>query len=273
MKPRIGPRHWIGLPAIIFLAAGTLLTFIDFITQGWLKRKKWTSKLYYPFYWVFRYLTLSFLYRPMVYNFLDPRFGKRLSRWVVPLYLALTVLAGTGFSTSNYLDLEMPSNSFTASKANYQDELDEDHPFVELASLDSKIITEPFLHVFVVFGSLVEDDVFYFNEDLKPEEDRRGIFSLFSEGTLGYGKRSRGLKEYLETLEEMYTLSVDSLDFKPEFVYSVNKKNQLGYETFLDLGAVDKGKHTLRVRRKDHRRDSVYLRNIISIPFWYYPEK
>ena len=53
-----------------------VLTFIDFVTQGWLKRKRWTTRFYYPFYWVFKYLTLSFLYRPMVYNFLDTRFGK-----------------------------------------------------------------------------------------------------------------------------------------------------------------------------------------------------
>ena len=67
-------RYWILVPAIIFLGFGTFLTFIDFATQGWLKRKKWITRFYYPFYWVFKYLTLSFLYRPMVYNFLDTKF-------------------------------------------------------------------------------------------------------------------------------------------------------------------------------------------------------
>ncbi len=265
-------KYWIAIPTTIFLGLGMFLTFIDFVTQGWLKRKKWTTWFYYPFYWVFKFLTLSFLYRPMVYNFLDTKFGKRLSWFVVPLYLGITILAGTGFSTSNYLESDMNSNSFTANKANYVDELDDEHPFVDRAALDSKIATDPYLHVFVVFGSSVEDDVFQFNEDLKPEEDKRGIYSLFSEGTVPFWQRNDRMKDYMETLEDMYTLSIDSVDFKPKFVFSTNNRKQLGYETFLDLSEIPKGKHYLDVKRKDMRSDTTYTRRIIRIPFWYYPE-
>jgi hypothetical protein len=266
------PRTWVAPPLIIFLAIGLLLTFIDFVTQGWLKRKKWTTKIYYPFYWVFKYLTLSVLYRPMVYNFLDTRFGKRLIWIVIPLYLGLTFLTGTGFSTSNYLDREMNTNSYTAGKGNYTDMIDEEVSFVDRASIPSKVITDRFLNVFVVYGSSVEDDVFYFNEDLKPEEDRRGIYSAASDGTLGWNDKRKGMKKYLETLEEMYTLSIDSLDFKPTFVFAQNSQKQMGYETFLDLEGIPKGKHVLSVSRKDHSQDSVYLRTIISIPFWLFPK-
>ncbi len=80
---------WVGIPLFVFLGIGILLTFIDFVTQGWLKRKKWTTRIYYPFYWVFKYLTLSFLYRPMIYNFLDIKFGRRLSFLIVPIYIAI----------------------------------------------------------------------------------------------------------------------------------------------------------------------------------------
>ena len=264
---------WVVTPLIIFLSVGMVLTFIDFVTQGWLKRKKWTTIVYYPFYWVFKFLTLSFLYRPMVYNFLDTKFGKRLSWLVVPIYLGLTILAGTGFSTSNYLRKEFNTNEYSAGKANYVDELDEDIYFVDRASIPSKVITDPFLNVFVVYGSTVEDDVFYFNKELEPEEDRRGIFSVFSEGHLGWQQLSEGTRDYLSTLEDMYTLSVDSLAFKPEFVFALNRRNQIGFETFLDLEQVASGRHTLHVRRKDHRRDSVYTRTVIRIPFWYFPDR
>ncbi|MBC2840808.1 hypothetical protein [Robiginitalea sp. SC105] len=263
---------WVIIPTIVFLCIGMLLTFVDFVTQGWLKRKKWTSLIYFPFYWVFKFLTLSFLYRPMVYNFLDTRFGKRLNWFVVPLYLGLTILAGTGFSTSNYLSEEMTANSYTANETNYVDAMDDPRQFADRASIPSKVITEPFLNVFVVYGSSVEDDVFYFNEELKPEEDRRGIYSIFSEGRTSWRQLSNGTQSYLQTLEEMYTLSVDSLDFKPDFVFAQNKQRQLGYETFLDMTGVPRGKHILNVRRKDHEQDSVYLRTVIRIPFWYYPD-
>lgn len=263
-------RHWIAIPTIIFLAIGMVLTFIDFVTQGGLKRKKWTTWFYYPFYWVFKYLTLSILYRPMVYNFLDTKFGKRLSWIVVPLYLCITILAGTGFSTSNYLDREMFATSFMAKNANYLDALDDETAFVDRASIPSRIISEPFLNVFVVYGSTVEDDVFFFNKDLKPEEDRRGIFSVFSDGTVP--RRSERLKGYLETLEDMYTLTIDSTDFKPQFIFAQNQRKQIGYETYLDMEGIPKGKHVLHVKRKDHDQDSVYSRTIIKLPFWYYPK-
>ena len=262
-------RYGIAVPAIIFLAIGTFLTFIDFVTQGWLKKKKWTTFFYYPVYWIFKYVTLSFLYRPMVYNFLDTKFGKRLSFIIVPLYLGITVLSATGFSTSNYLEKDMDSNSFTANNNNYLDQITSSNLFVDRAAIPSKVISDPFLQVFVVYGSTVEDDVFYFNKDLKPEEDRRGIYSAFSDGVVPWSERKKR-SEYIKTLEDMYTISIDSVDFKPAFVISQNARKQIGYETYLDMREISNGKHSLKVNRKDHQQDSIYQRTIIEIPFWYF---
>ena len=264
--------NWVATPLLIFLGIGTFLTFVDFITQGWLKRKKWTSRIYYPFYWIFKFLTLSFLYRPMVYNFLDTRFGKRLSFIIVPLYLGLTILAGTGFSTSNYLERDLNSNAYIANTKNYLDQLEGKNDFIDRATIPSKVISDPYLNVFVEYGRTIEDDVFYFNPELEPEEDLRGVYSTFSEGTVDWTKQRKGLKKYLETVEDMYTLSVDSTKFKPQFVLAQNAQKQMGFETFLDIREIPRGKHELKVARKDHRRDSVYTRTIITIPFWYYPE-
>ncbi|TFG76325.1 MAG: hypothetical protein E4H26_04720 [Flavobacteriales bacterium] len=265
-------RYSVVVPLVFFLAIGMLITFIDFITQGWLKKRKWTTYIYYPVYWVFKYLTLSFLYRPMVYNFLDTKFGKRLSMIIVPLYLGLAILAGTGFSTSNYWDKDLNSNSFTAGPNNYQDLISTNSSFADRAAIDSKVIDRSYLRVFVVYGSSIEDDVFYFNEDLKPKEDSRGIYSTFSSGTLPWPQRGKTMKDYVKTLEEMYILSVDSLDFKPQFVVAQNQQKQLGFETFLNMDSVDRGKHILKVARKDHAKDSTYMRTIVNIPFWYYPQ-
>jgi hypothetical protein len=262
-------KFGIAMPIILFMSFGVLLTFVDFITQGWLKKKKWTTFFYYPVYWVFKYITLSFLYRPMVYNFLDTRFGKRLSMIIVPLYLGIFILSATGFSTSNYLEKEMSSNPQIANSDNYNDLIEINNSFADRASIPSKIISDPFLNVFVVYGSTVEDDVFYFNEELKPEEDKRGIHSAFTDGVLSWQKRG-DLKEYIKTIEEMYTISVDSIDFKPRFVFTLNSRKQLGFETFLDMEAIKNGNHVLSIRRKDHVSDSVYLRTIIQLPFWYF---
>ncbi|MCP4976672.1 MAG: hypothetical protein GY931_10960 [Maribacter sp.] len=267
-------RYWIVIPAIVFTALGTLLTFIDFVTQGWLKRKKWTTFFYYPVYWVFKYITLSFLYRPMVYNFLDNKFGKRLSLILVPLYLLISVLAVTKFSTSNYLEKEMNSSSFVANHRNYNDLISLNNSFVDRASIPSKVIQTSFLNIFLIYGRSIEDDVFYFNKDLEPVEDRRGIYSpVFSEGTIPWSERKKLIQNYIKEIEDMYTLSVDSLQFKPKFIVTKNVQQQLGFETFIDIKSVAHGKHILNVARKDHDNDSIYMRSIVKIPFWYYPDK
>ena len=263
----------IGVPLIVFLGIGTVLTFIDFVTQGWLKKKKWTTFFYYPVYWVFKYISLSFLYRPIVYNLLDTRFGRRLSMVIVPLYLGLSILAATGFSTSNYLEKDMSSNSFTANSKNYDDEIRQHNLFADRASIPSKVINTPYLDLFVVYGSSIEDDVFFFNEDLEPEEDNRGIFAVpFSEGTIPWDKRGQLIGEYMTTLEDMYTINIDSTQFKPKFVISQNEQDQLGLQTVLDLEKIQSGKHVVRVARKDHRGEEEYVRVIIEFPFWYFPE-
>ena len=266
-------RYGIAIPVIVLIILGGILTFIDFITQGWLKKKKWTTSFYYPVYWLFKYLTFSFLYRPMVYNFLDNKFGKRLSLILIPLIVFIAILAATRFSTSNYLDKDMQSSSFAASTKNYNDLISLNNTFADRASIPSKVIQTSFLNVFVVYGRSIEDDVFFFNEKLKPEEDKRGIYSaVFSEGTVTFVERGKRIQEYMHAVEDMYILSVDSIPFKPKFVVTKNFQNQLGFETVVDIRSVRDGKHVLKVERKDHDKDSIYMRTIIKIPFWYYPE-
>ena len=64
-KPEINSiLAWIGIPLLIFVIVGMLLTFFDFASLGLLKKKNWTSKIYFPIYWVFSFITLSFLYKP-----------------------------------------------------------------------------------------------------------------------------------------------------------------------------------------------------------------
>ena len=265
-------RVWIGSPFLVFIIVGSIVTFIDFITQGWLKRKKWTTFFYYPIYWVFKYLTLSFLYRPMVYNFLDTKFGKRLSFIIVPLYVCIAVLAGFEFNTSNYILENSRSSSIVASVENYNELLVDDTDFVNLASIPNKVITDPFLQVFIVYGSTVEDDVFYFNKELEPENDNRGLQSPVQFSGGNWKNSNKNLEDYVAALESMYTINVDSLCFDPNFVLTKNSRSQKGYETFLDLKDLNRGKHLLEISRKDHFKDSVYVRSIIKIPFWYYPK-
>ncbi|NER14201.1 hypothetical protein GWK08_12170 [Leptobacterium flavescens] len=265
-------KIWLGVPLIIFVSLGLIFTFIDFMTLGGLKRKKWTTFFYYPFYWVFKYTTLSFLYRPMVYNFLDTKFGRRLSFVLVPLYIGVTILAGTGFSVSNYISENQSSSSITAKSTNYEDAMGDQIQLIEDASIPSKVITENHLGVFIVYDDDLEDDVFHINDSLKPKEDKRGLHWVFTSGTVDFRTRGRLLKEYLTTIEDMYSLKIDTTDYKKEFVITTNQKDQKGFETYLDLKDLDRGKHLLVINRKSRWRDTIRYERVARIPFWYYPD-
>lgn len=265
---------YVGIISIIFIVVGMLLSFFDFITQGWLKKKQWISKIYFPVYWIFSFLTLSFLYRPLVYNFLDNKFGKRLSFMLIPVYILILILTSLKYETSNYLDINTSSSAIYANSRNYEDLLEGDDQFIRNVAIPSKVITDPFLRVFVVFTENLEDQIFSFNEDLKPEEDKRGLQSdiSFSNQGLSFTKRDSITKTYLKTFNDMYVLKIDSIDFASDFILTQSKKAELGFESYLGIKALQEGKHMLKVNRKRIRDGDTTLRQVANIPFWYFKD-
>lgn len=75
----------------IFFILG-FIVFIDFMTMGGLRKIKdpHVSKVYFWIYRLFSIITLSFLYRPLLYNFWDNKYGKRLFYFSIPYILIIT---------------------------------------------------------------------------------------------------------------------------------------------------------------------------------------
>ncbi|NER15969.1 APC family permease [Spongiivirga citrea] len=264
----------LGIPLLLFIVFGMLLTFFDFITQGWLKKKQWISKIYFPVYWVFSFITLSFLYRPLVYNFLDHKFGKRLSFILVPLYIIILFASSLYFKNSNYFETSDVSNSIYANNRNYENLLeDKDDVFINRAAIPSKVITKPYLQVFIVYDDGLEDAVFDFNQGIEPEEDDRGLhFDLqFNNGNNTPRRNRDSIKlEYLKTFNEIVTIKIDTVKYKSDFILAQSRKDELGFETFVNLKGLEEGKHYLDVQRKRIWRKDTSDWRIARIPFWYY---
>ena len=268
------------LPKIIggilmaFILIGVLLTFIDFVTQGFLKKKKWLAIIYFPFYWVFSYLTLSVLYRPLVYNFLDNKFGKRLSLILIPIYFLVIAASSYNYNRSNYLSSGDASNLYRANILNYDENITEKGMFIRNASIPSKIITTHYLPVFIEYNDNVENAIFNFNIGLKPDDDIRGFKSGIVFNNYDSDKNIDSLKtEYMKTLSKIYSFKIDSLDYKnPDFLFTKHLNKQDGFETVLPLKKLKQGKHLLSVYRS-YKKDSVIMKTtIITLPFWYYKE-
>ena len=128
----------LGIFGIIYLFLA-LMVFIDFITLGLLKKKEWTSFLYMPIYKVFSFITLSFLYRPLVYNFLDNKFGRRILLLLTPIYVIIFYISTSDNIRSNFLQPQTYSNNYYTSNKNYINLLEENE-YIRTAAIDAKIV-------------------------------------------------------------------------------------------------------------------------------------
>ena len=261
---------YFGIILLVFLTVGMLLTFIDFITLGFLKKKKWISKLYFPIYWCFSIITLSFLYRPLVYNFLDHKFGKRLSLFLVPIYILLVWMTSLYYNQSNYFNFIEPSGQHISNSLNYEDMLVDDSDFIQNIAINSKVISDSYIKVFIVFDKSIEDEIYKFNPKLKLDEDTRGITSEMS--SINSGAISDALKsEYMTTFNSLYSVEIDTILYKTDFVLGKTVKKQNGFETYIGVKNLDDGKHILHVKRKELKASDTLSKTAASIPFWYYP--
>lgn len=263
---------WIGVPILTFFIIGMLLTFLDFITLGLLKKKNWISKIYFPIYWVFSFITLSFLYRPLVYNFLDNKFGRRLSFFLVPIYLTLLFIITLNYNHSNYFSFEEASGNRIANSENYEDQLLKDLDFISEIAINRKVITNSYVKVFIVYSKFIEDDIYDFNEDLKPEDDERGVTSNFINIDLGSSIKAKEKNAFLDTFNSMYSVEIDSMTRKTEFILGKSIKKQNGFETYIGIKDLTEGKHVLTVKRKEIKDSDTITKVDARIPFWYYPD-
>lgn len=272
-----GLRIAFGIIFLFTIIFGSILVFIDFITQGYLKKKKWLSRIYFPFYWIFSFITLSFLYRPLVYNFLDNKFTKRISFLLVPIYILITFISSVKFQTSNYLDLTKLNSNIYLDNKEYEDLLTEETDLVKVASIQSKVITIPYVEFFKVFNESVEDRIYSYHPSLKPKEDKRGFqtgINLTSSNNIKIPRKERDslARKYVEVFNEMYEVTIDSTKFNSDFLISKNKKNQTGFQTFIPTKGLSDGKHILKLKRKYIKdKDTLKITDVI-IPFWYYKD-
>ncbi len=263
----------VGIILILFIIFGMFITFIDFVTLGFLKKKKWISKIYFPIYWVFSFITLSFLYRPLVYNFLDNKFGRRLSLILVPFYFLILIFSSLGYQNSNYFSANTSSNDFMANNENYEDLVNENKPLISDVMIQSKVITDDYLKIFMTYSENIENRLFNVNPSLKPEKDIRGLNSniTISNTFIKEQKRDNIRREYLKTFNSIYYVVIDSTVYDSNFIFSQSKNGNLGFETYIKIkDHINEGKHLLKINRMRIKEGDTSRWNLSKIPFWYF---
>jgi len=266
------------IASIVFLIVGAVLTFFDYLSQGLLKKNKWVSMVYFPFYWVFSYLTLSFLYRPLYYNLIDNKFGRRVSFMLLPFYLSVMFISNLYKEQSGFITYDsVASNAIRANSQNYEDLVEKNDLFISVLCLQSKVITDPYVKIKIPLTKAIENRILEFNKSLKPYQDQNLYKSTMDingsriESTFKGDVDSLHL-EFMKTFQDIYSIKIDSMLCESDFVIvkeNDNKNLSIGFETYIGTKNLAEGKHVLVYSRYTNpASDSIVT--IKEIPFWYY---
>ncbi len=269
----------IGIPYAICI----LFLFIDFLGMGILKKNEMTAKLYYPIYKVFNIISLSFIYRPLVYNFLDQKKARWVAIYILPFYFVISLFFTlTGNQNSNFQVINQASSSTFINKLNYEDQLIEKEDMIDFISISSKVIDKPYMKIFVGFNNFIEDAIIETDTTLKPENDKRGFTfqpekMIQSMGSTNDPEKAVLIKQqkFLNVMNRIFKIKIDTMYFEKEFILTNNKNDRFGFETYIDLEGLEKGKHLVRFigpANKKEKETKTKIDTLRTIPFWYFPE-
>lgn len=121
-----GREELLMVPCLIFYLIMFLTVFVDFVTFGIFKKVKnrYFSKFYLTIYRIAGVLTLSFLYRPLLFNFIDNKYTKRLVILAVPYIACVSIVfPSIGINAYNYMpsfdEEEIYNAEISAASFNY----------------------------------------------------------------------------------------------------------------------------------------------------------
>jgi len=245
---------------------GGFIYFLDFITLGWIKRKKRIARFYYPIYRFFSVITLAFIYRPIYYNLLDNKFGRNIVLFLIPYLIGFTLIASLTVNTEAYL----PGNrTFQSISNDFYDDTSEDRPS-NTASISSKFVNNGFAQLFLPYVARNDDEVI---EAICPDlkQAKTGIFFFGNNDPL---RNNMNADLALDCHSQRFKIYVnDSLlnNLKYRFHEHPTRKN-IGLLTVLDVGYLPRGEHLIKVDVKilqdSNGKDTLFFRESALIPFW-----
>ena len=255
------------LPFFLIYLFGGIIYFLDFISLGWIKRKKRFARLYYPIYRFFGIFTLAFIYRPIYYNMVDNKFGRKVILFLIPYLLLITLATGLIFKTHAYL----PGNRKLQSITNdYYDDTSNKKRSTLSASISSKFIKNGYMPLFLPYVARADDEVIKaICPELKPA--KTGIFFFFNSDPIRFGMNA---DTALSCHAQRFKIYVnDSLFNNLKFRFHEHPTRQnIGLLTILDVGYLPRGEHNLKVVVKllenNNGKDTLIFRQTDKIPFW-----
>jgi len=257
----------------IALIIGGIIYMLDFVTLGWVKKWRWFSKVYYPFYRFFGFITLAVLYRPMYYNLIDNKLGRRAALLLIPYILTVVWLASLRVDSHVWFTTE--KNNHEVIKSHY-DDLRADDRLIEAASIPSKFVSKGYLELFIRYNPSQDDRILKKKcPDVKPPIEpgiHSGFYFDFS------GKEDEEQVDFpklsLDCLSSLYELRInDSLIQQPNYHFFKHPKHEeRGLLSLFDVAYLPRGEHEIILRKlvRDTTEGShaLIMKDFVRFPFW-----
>ena len=180
------------------------------------------------------------------------------------------------YQKSNFFKEKNKSNNIIANHNNYTNLKIDSDDFSLNFMIQSKVITDSYLKVTLPFHKVIENRIVEFNSGLKPDKDTRGLHSTIeigfdvSKNNAKYKLKQDSLRvEYVKTLNTIYSLKIDSITYKTDFIIDKVSRDKFSFETYLGIQNLSEGKHILTISRL-LKRDSEGKKVLSKIPFWYF---
>lgn len=268
--------HTLILIIISLYYLGLFIVFIDFISQGFLKKNQRISKFYYHLYIFYGWFTLAKLYRHLLYNFQDNKFGRNLVKFLIPFYIILFFVS-TLTEKTTFIDAipNLQSSSSVALKMNYYDKTDTNKR-IGLAQLDSKIITTNYLKLKIPWGLHLEAALSEYDSINYPNTAKSLTSSLLNleffpeQSTLD--KYTVDINHKLTGLNKLIAVSIDNVDQTSDFIFSEENEGNFVLLSVFSLKNFADGKHIVKIKLRNSKKDASRLEHFEAIPFYYYKD-
>ena len=265
---------------LIFLLTLGGIYMLDFITLGFLKKRK---KYFGWYFWVYRFMSLitfSWVYRPIYHNFTDNKFSRYFAFFVIP-YIIVTLFAiSASVVTHRYYPSE-GEDKFAYDEYNYIDESPENTTF-RIPKIGTKYIKNDFLEIYLPYNPTRDEKVL---KEICPDYEpikETGIthdleFSFGGSDEEEYTEEDyeNDAQKSLQCLEKMWQIYLaDTLVEDVKFFLYKNKKAS-GLKVILDIQGTKRGQHDLILSKQRGKYDfdteaidSLYWEKMEYIPFW-----
>ncbi|MEM1359794.1 MAG: hypothetical protein AAGF89_16435, partial [Bacteroidota bacterium] len=247
-----------GFSSLLMFILGVIYLF-DFVTLGLLKRSRWLAKPYYYIYVFMGWITLARFYRPLYYNLIDNRFGRKLAI-ALPIIIFL-ILVGVSVVQIKYDYFPYGTGDGTVwqDRNNYDDENPNIFDQMWRVSLASKYAKNNYVEAFIPYRPV------YHNPRIKlvdPGLEVSQYTGTKLRGAFELGERYNEDADYersLAAFSAIFRFNLnDSLltNASPLFHYHPERR-QAGISYMIPVHDLPPGRHALKIQSRIIESDTL----------------